>query len=155
VVHFVPMPTASPHPCMFPGCSVLIRARVGAWCEKHAPRTSVKSQHYDSQRGTAAERGYTYAWRAARMQYLLRHPLCIECERDGRVRAATEVDHIMPHNGNAGLFWSENNWQSLCKSHHSAKTRREQFAKLASVQAKQASVAANNDVRGRSNYEIG
>lgn len=39
--------------------------------------------------------------------------------RDGRAdpRAAV-VDHILPHRGDAILFWSGGNLQSLCKTHH-------------------------------------
>ena len=28
-------------------------------------------------------------------------------------------DHIVPHRGNATLFWDVENWQSLCTAHHS------------------------------------
>jgi 5-methylcytosine-specific restriction enzyme A len=35
---------------------------------------------------------------------------------------AVLVDHIEPHRGNQGLFWSESNWQSLCKECHDTKT---------------------------------
>lgn len=39
---------------------------------------------------------------------------------------ATVVDHIVPHRGNAVLFWDETNWQSLCKGcHDSAKQSEE------------------------------
>lgn len=58
--------------------------------------------------------------------YLAQHPLCVECERNGRVVLATDVDHIMPHRGDKALFWSVDNWQSLCAQHHAAKTRRGQ-----------------------------
>jgi 5-methylcytosine-specific restriction protein A len=43
----------------------------------------------------------------------------------GVVRAANVVDHIVPHKGDQALFWDKNNWQSLCKPHHDAKTARE------------------------------
>lgn len=89
------------------------------------------------QRGTAHERGYTSAWSKARGFYLRKHPLCVRCKGDGKVVAATVVDHIIPHklrdaldSGNIeaiakarALFWdSAGNWQSLCKPHHDAKT---------------------------------
>jgi len=76
-------------------------------------------------RGTAHERGYTYTWRKARKRYLAANPLCRECEAEGRVTPATEVDHIIPHNGDMDLFWDEDNWQGLCKPHHSSKTAKE------------------------------
>ena len=38
---------------------------------------------------------------------------------------ATDVDHIVPHRGDARLLYDENNLQSLCKSCHSRKTATE------------------------------
>lgn len=40
------------------------------------------------------------------------------CKITGITTAAQVVDHIIPHKGNWNLFWDENNWQSLCKTHH-------------------------------------
>lgn len=91
-------------------------------------------------RGTAHERGYTSAWAKARAGYLAKHPLCLHCMEEGRVVAASVVDHITNHklkaamdSGDAAaivkakaLFWdSESNWQSLCKPHHDRKTATE------------------------------
>ena len=53
---------------------------------------------------------------------LHRHPLCVECQRNGRYIAATVVDHIQPHRGDTKLFWDESNWQPLCKACHDRKT---------------------------------
>jgi 5-methylcytosine-specific restriction protein A len=49
----------------------------------------------------------------------------VECERLGIVKAAEHVDHIEPHDGDLEKFWNQDNWQGLCASHHSRKTRRE------------------------------
>ena len=49
--------------------------------------------------------------------------LCQECKAKDLIQVATEVDHIVPHRGDYALFWDETNWQGLCKSCHSAKTR--------------------------------
>ena len=43
----------------------------------------------------------------------------------GRLVKASVVDHIIPHRGDAKLFWDESNWQSLCKSCHDHKTMTE------------------------------
>ena len=40
----------------------------------------------------------------------------------GRTVPAVDVDHIRPHKGDPTLFWDPQNWQSLCKPCHSAKT---------------------------------
>jgi len=57
-----------------------------------------------------------------RVNQLMIEPFCAECT--DRVRA-TDVDHVIPHCGNRKLFYDENNLQSLCHSHHSKKTFRE------------------------------
>lgn len=67
-------------------------------------------------------RGYGYRWQKARERHLQAHPLCIECEREGCVTAATVVDHRIPHRGDQALFWDESNWDSLCTTHHNRKT---------------------------------
>jgi 5-methylcytosine-specific restriction protein A len=69
---------------------------------------------------SSSERGYGSRWRKARAIYLQHHPLCVMCERDGRVTAGSVVDHIRPHKGDPALFWSEANWQTLCATHHSS-----------------------------------
>lgn len=76
-------------------------------------------------RETANERGYTYRWQQARAGWLRSHPLCVHCDDEGRVRAATDVDHIVPHKGDMQIFWDNTNWQSLCAHHHGIKTATE------------------------------
>ena len=73
-----------------------------------------------------AERGYGGRWQKARATYLRSHPLCLMCEREGRVTAATVVDHIKPHRGDQALFWDRSNWQPLCKPHHDRDKAREE-----------------------------
>lgn len=67
---------------------------------------------------SATERGYTALWRKTRLMFLRAHPLCVMCEGEGRITAATVVDHVVPHKGNEALFWNPANWQPLCKRHH-------------------------------------
>lgn len=74
----------------------------------------------------SGERGYGSRWQKARHYFLLKHPLCVYCEKQGRVTAATVVDHIKPHKGDMELFWDSDNWQPLCKTcHDSIKAREE------------------------------
>lgn len=82
-------------------------------------------------RTTAAEhrpnsnaRGYTRRWGKVRAAWLADHPLCAECERQGRLTPATVVDHIKPHRGDPVLFWDETNYESKCAACHNAKTAR-------------------------------
>ena len=67
---------------------------------------------------TSAQRGYGYKWQQARAGYLAHNQLCVYCQREGRVTAATVVDHITPHRGDMALFWQRSNWQSLCRPCH-------------------------------------
>jgi 5-methylcytosine-specific restriction protein A len=72
-----------------------------------------------------SERGYGWRWQQARLVHLRGEPLCRECRKAGRATQGTDVDHIIPHKGNGQLFWLRSNWQTLCASHHSEKTSRE------------------------------
>lgn len=73
---------------------------------------------------TTAERGYGSRWQTARASYLRSHPLCRMCDDEGRVTAATIVDHITPHRGDQSKFWDTDNWQPLCAKHHSSHKQR-------------------------------
>jgi len=113
------MPRRLPTPCRQPGCPALVEG--GGYCDKHKKNDS---QRRDQHRGSSTQRGYGYRWQKSSKGWLRVHPLCAECERQGRVAAATVVDHIVPHRGDMQLFWDPNNWESLCKPHHDAKTGR-------------------------------
>ena len=69
---------------------------------------------------------YGHRWRKERARFLSKHPICVYCERDGKVEVATVVDHIKPHNGDRHLFWDQGNWQPMCKQHHDATKAREE-----------------------------
>lgn len=60
-----------------------------------------------------------------RKQFLKEHPLCEECRKNGVIKPATIVDHVVSHKGNEALFWDQSNWQALCKSCHDKKTTKE------------------------------
>lgn len=68
--------------------------------------------------GSANSRGYTYKWQKAREVFLFSNPLCVYCEKIGKVTVANVVDHIIPHKGDQKLFWDQKNWQPLCKYCH-------------------------------------
>jgi len=118
------MPSAAPRPCTYPGCGTLVRDGTGR-CIKH---TRAEAKQLDRQRGTANERGYTYAWQRARESFLRDHPLCEcpDCDAGRkRVTAASVVDHKIPHRGNMVLFWDRTNWQAMSKPCHDKKTATE------------------------------
>ncbi|EKZ1926205.1 TPA: HNH endonuclease signature motif containing protein [Stenotrophomonas maltophilia] len=60
-------------------------------------------------------------WRRLRAVVLAREPLCRCCAGQGRVRPATEVDHIDGDDSNN----ADSNLQPLCRTCHSTKTARE------------------------------
>lgn len=61
--------------------------------------------------------------KAIRREFFKAHPLCAECERQGRVTLAQELDHITPLW--AGGPESAANRQGLCITCHDAKTAAE------------------------------
>lgn len=86
-------------------------------------------------RVTTARRGYGSRWQRASEAFRRAYPLCgmrpgderpvmsecfdrgwftpvVGCDAEGRPRG--QVDHVVPHRGNQGLFWDRGNWQSLC-----------------------------------------
>ncbi len=64
-------------------------------------------------------------WRSARAWYLRHNPLCVTCEKEGRLITAKVVDHIVPRKGDFKLFWDIENWQGLCVRCHNRKTATE------------------------------
>ena len=118
--------------CGYPGCSRLIPQGEN-YCPLHKKKAAENKKAYQAQRekqrtwsaGTSAQRGYGYRWRQARQAFLRQHPFCIECEKRGIIKPATDVDHIKPHKGDMALFWDQSNWQPLCHTCHSKKTARE------------------------------
>lgn len=93
---------------------------------RHLPTRHQREREYDAHRGSARERGYTHRWDQAASRFKLAHPLCVMCEREGRVTASYAVDHIIPHKGDQALFWDEANWQPLCRPHHDRDKQREE-----------------------------
>jgi len=108
------MPIRPARPCNHPGCPRLVRD--GSHCPDHAK----DRRQYDQQRGSSTKRLYDYQWQKASKAYLQRNPLCMYCQRQGRITAATVVDHRIPHRGDPVLFWDEDNWQGLCTPCHSS-----------------------------------
>lgn len=58
-----------------------------------------------------------------RARLLAKNPLCVECEKQGKVKPATELDHIIPmHQGGPD---TEANLQPLCRECHDIKSATE------------------------------
>ena len=102
--------------CGEPGCGVLVaRGR----CAVHASRYARDAVYA----ATHAWYG-TQAWQRLRMHLLCEQPFCRVCRAAGRNVVATDIDHIVRHNGDRRLFWDVANLQPLCKGCHHAKTMR-------------------------------
>jgi len=93
--------------------------------------------NYDSNRGTAHQRGYDTAWRKFRLMYLNRHPLCLSCHDLGRLVPATEIHHIKELSA-GGDKYDDSNLLPLCHSCHSATTAAGGYGKKGKVKVKSA-----------------
>lgn len=111
-------------------CPNLIRGseRYCPDCQAVADKESAK---YDQARDQMEERQWIHSprWRRASKAFLDEHPLCAECERQGRTTAAILVHHSVPHCGNYELFWNEDNWRSSCGPCHEAVHKHERRRK--------------------------
>ena len=95
--------------------------------ERYCPECAeIKKREYQSNRNKSWQHLYGAKWRKAREFYLIKHPFCVECEKDsGRLVRADVLDHIVPHKGDVKKFWDRSNWQGLCTRHHNKKTANE------------------------------
>ena len=98
-------------------CGGLIQANVCSGCGPKQKRKRVRREHHKLYNNAR--------WRKASKLHRSRQPLCVECEKQGRIKAASLVDHIVPHKGDVELFWDESNWQSLCWKCHGYKSQKE------------------------------
>ena len=109
------MPYKPKRPCSYPGCS---RLTDGRYCEEHR---QIAERHYNKyQRDPDTNQRYGRAWRRIRTCYIQAHPLCEQCEKEGRLTPAEEVHHILPLAD--GGTHDAGNLMALCKSCHSSIT---------------------------------
>lgn len=109
------MPVSAPRPCSHPGCGVLVRDGTGR-CPKHPKQQWAKKPD-------APKRITGRKLQRLRAELFARHPLCAECKRHGRVKLATQRDHIKSlEEGGAD---DDSNVQGLCQDCHDAKSKAE------------------------------
>ena len=109
-----------PKACSEPGCPNVTHSK---YCKIH---TAQHTRVHTREKPNAYKSGYDKHWRRERKVFLSNNPLCENClNKHDVIRAATQVDHIIPHKGNMRLFWNISNWQALCHSCHSSKTAKE------------------------------
>jgi len=96
---------------------------------KPGPSSLNAGGSWRSDKGSANARGYNYQWQLYRAQFLLEHPICA-IRGVGCTLAATIVDHVKPHRGDAVLFWNPDNHQSACEHCHDVHKQREEARAL-------------------------
>jgi 5-methylcytosine-specific restriction protein A len=82
-----------------------------------------RTQREPDVRPSARKRGYDARWDAFAKSFLRKHPLCVDCSREGRDEPATQVDHIVPLREAPKRKFDPTNLQGLCRPHHTIKTR--------------------------------
>lgn len=92
---------------------------------KHIKRSWMPERKPFGQRAADNSKFYnSRTWRNLRKGFLNANPLCVECDRQGEVTAATVADHIVPI-ARGGAELDEKNLQPLCKKCHDSKSARE------------------------------
>ncbi|MCG3197098.1 MAG: hypothetical protein GHCLOJNM_01582 [bacterium] len=123
------MPNASKRVCCHPGCRAL--ASEAMYCPAHQKKRAEERRRDGAKierwRGSPSERGYDARWRAFRAEHLKLHPYCSACGA-----LANVVDHVVPKEvyEDATEAAARTGVQSMCRSCHNGKTRREQLAAM-------------------------
>lgn len=117
------MPYASPKNCARPACyKVSIYGK--RYCEEHTKQKD-KADYELYRKNDAGQKVYKSAlWKKSRASFLAQHPFCSVCRKEGRLTAATEVDHLIPI-AQGHDPWDVENWDSKCASCHAKKTAAE------------------------------
>lgn len=91
-----------------------------AWDSKERKNMEVGGYH----REKSDDLYHTFRWTRLSRAFRQSHPLCAECARNGRLKAAEVVDHIVPFPV-CRDFFDESNLQSLCSDCNIAKGNRD------------------------------
>lgn len=105
------MPMKAKKPCRYPGCSALTDQ---TYCKQH--RAPARIEYNRFTRDPDSNKRYGRRWRERRDSYARRHPICEDCEKQGRIVPLDEVHHIVPLK--LGGTNDDENLISLCKSCH-------------------------------------
>lgn len=100
--------------CSQPGCRTLVQS---GRCVSHAQQAERGRANVDARRWYRTAR-----WFALKAVVRREQPFCDDCEAEGVLVSWTDLDHTIPHRGDAALFWDRQNLRGKCKSHHSRKT---------------------------------
>ena len=116
-------------PCRNPMCSGLT-INPNGYCDncqtKVKQREKAVRQEYNTRRDPQTAKWTNSArYKRARLHFMSHNPFCKHCSTSTRPVVSIILDHIIPHKGDASLFWDVSNWQMLCKKCHDKKTARE------------------------------
>ena len=98
-------------------CLTLVPDRKHVYCEKC---TQLYHQKFRQRIDNARQGDNFYnkaAWKRLRTYQLHSEPFCAVCSSPGNT-----IDHIIPHRGDANLFFDSSNLQTLCKRCHDSET---------------------------------
>ncbi len=113
------MPMSPPSVCGRCGCTGTVRDGVCTHC---GPRRRQWNRSHDQARGNSNSRGYDRRWRDFAIAYLQRNPLCVDCDAEGIVGAATEVHHVRKLRDYPDGKYEQSNLMPLCSDHHRKRT---------------------------------
>ena len=106
------MPYKPKRPCAYPGCGRLaVREQ---YCAEH--QKVMDKQYNQYERDPASNKRYGRAWKRIRDRKIKANPLCEECLKNGVLKPAEEVHHIVPLAD--GGTSERSNLISLCRSCH-------------------------------------
>ena len=107
------MPYKAKKPCAYRGCRELTSSR---YCEAH---TKQEAKRYNqSDRDPNSNKRYGRTWMQIRTAFLSANPLCVMCNREGRLTPAALAHHKVKLADGGSNDWE--NLQALCSSCHSA-----------------------------------
>ena len=107
------MPYKPKRPCAYPGCGRLaVREQ---YCAEH--QKVMDKQYNQYERDPKSNKRYGRSWKRIRDRFIKAHPLCEECQKQGKLTPAEEVHHILPLS--KGGCNEMSNLMALCKSCHS------------------------------------
>lgn len=84
----------------------------------HRKRTYKKKQKSAGNKVAYDEVYNTDKWKKLRVLKLMKNPLCEMCEKEGIVKPALDVHHIVPILKDMTKAFDEDNLMSLCRKHH-------------------------------------
>lgn len=112
--------------CNHAGCRALVDYAV-KYCSRHERKQADYDRYENRKRigGKYFEFYQSKAWKKASRLYKIKNPCCEDCLEEGVIRKADVTDHIVELRDDFTKRLDENNFRSLCHTHHNKKTREE------------------------------